>query len=158
MKQPCVCACVLMYPVVCLCVVVFHMVQRPCFPGCLLFAAPVFVPVFLHGAFRALVAGRSDATSALDPGLGSVLGCFTSAVELFQQTSIMWAQTVNNIHKTIASPTRRCLLDAVRQSGLLVEVVLPIFAISSFGWFAKFGLVFSVRPSVPSPCLPVSLW
>ena len=43
--------------------------------------------------FRALVAGRSDATSALDPGLGSVLGCFTSAVELFQQTSIMWAQT-----------------------------------------------------------------
>ena len=41
-------------------------------------------PVFLHGGFRAFVAGRSDATSALDPGLGSVLGCFTSAVELFQ--------------------------------------------------------------------------
>jgi len=32
---------------------------------------------------------------------------------------------------SIVSP--RCLLDAVRQSGLLVEVVLPIFAISSFG-------------------------
>ena len=30
---------------------------------------------------------------------------------------------------SIVSP--RCLLDAVRQSGLLVEAVLPIFAISS---------------------------
>ena len=44
---------------------------------------PLSVPVCLHGGFRAFVAGRSDATSALDPGPGSVLGCFTSTVELF---------------------------------------------------------------------------
>ena len=54
---------------------------------------PLSVPVCLHGRFRAFVARRSDAMSALDPGLGSVLGWFTSAVELFQQTSVMWAQT-----------------------------------------------------------------
>ena len=47
------------------------------------------------GRFRVFVAGRSDATSTLDPGLGSVLGCFTSAVELFQQTSSIGALTVN---------------------------------------------------------------
>ena len=97
MKQPCVrvgvliflwCACVWLYSTWC---------SAPAFLAASFFAAPVFVPVFLHGGFRAFVAGRSDATSALDSGLGSVLGCFTSAVELFQQTSIMWAQTVNII-------------------------------------------------------------
>ena len=36
---------------------------------------PLPIPMCLHSRFQAFVAGRSDATSALDPGLSSALGC-----------------------------------------------------------------------------------
>jgi hypothetical protein len=57
----------------CLCVVVFNVAQRSRSLGLLPLSAPLSVPVCVHGEFRGFVAGRSDATSALDPGLGSSL-------------------------------------------------------------------------------------
>ena len=81
LSRACVCVCLLMRACVWLCLMWCSapapFVCSPC-------RHPLSVPVCLHGGFRAFVAGRSDATSALDPGLGSVLGCFKSAVELFQ--------------------------------------------------------------------------
>ena len=47
-NEAALCACWCAHiPVVCLCVVVFHVVQRPCFPGCLLCRCPCFRSRFL---------------------------------------------------------------------------------------------------------------
>ena len=101
----------------------------------------VFVPVFLHGGFWALVAGRSDATSALDPGLGSALGCFTSAVEPVQQTSIMWAQTVN-----IQNQHRRECCRCLNFFLFLFLLSLRVYCSQQFLALARVAELFSPRP------------
>ena len=52
----------------CLCVVVF-VVQRPASLPCLSLL-PFSVPICMHGGFEGVVAGRADAMSTLDTGLG----------------------------------------------------------------------------------------
>ena len=56
---------------VCVCVVVCHMLQHPLHPWLPPLLLPLFsVPICVRAGFQGLIAGMSDATSALDPGLG----------------------------------------------------------------------------------------
>ena len=68
----CLLVCVVM-SVCCVWLCFFNVVQRPAPPAAPFVTAHLFVPVCAHGGFQGFGAWRSDATSALDPGLGSGL-------------------------------------------------------------------------------------
>ena len=84
--------------------------------------------LFIRSACSTLLRGPLDARIQ---GRSGLLWPVCQLDAELRRNGLLWpVLKLSWLKMSVVSP--RCLLDAVRRSGLLVEVVLPIFAISLF--------------------------